>query len=54
MQANAGKVPTSIENWKKKNGGTHAVMANVLIKKDGTKEDVDVGLQEWIDSVEGV
>jgi len=41
MQANQGNdIPSTIKNWRQANGGTHAVMANVLVKKDGTKEDV--------------
>lgn len=46
MQANAGKVPSSIKTWRENNGGTHAVMASVFVKKDGTKEDVKKGLEE--------
>lgn len=46
MQPNAGKVPSSIEEWKRKHGGTHAVMATALVKKGGTKDDVQQGLEE--------
>jgi hypothetical protein len=54
MQANAGNdIPTSIKNWRKANGGTHAVMAEVFVKKDGTKEDVGAGLMEAIVQVKG-
>ena len=52
MQPNAGKVPSSIEEWKKKHGGTHAVMATALVKKGGTKDDVRQGLEEAANSVE--
>jgi hypothetical protein len=54
LQANAGKVPTSVENWKRKNGGTHAVMATIHVKKDGTKDDVAAGLDEGFDTIEGM
>ena len=46
MQPNAGKVPSSIEDWKRKHGGTHAVMATALVKKDGSKDDVKQGLEK--------
>ena len=45
-QPNAGKTPTSIKRWKEKEGGTHAVMANVFVKKHGTKADVKDALVE--------
>ena len=53
MQPNAGAVPSSIKRWREKNGGTHAVMADVLIKKDGTREDVEEGLEKAHSSVQG-
>ncbi|KAG1904129.1 uncharacterized protein F5891DRAFT_1126998 [Suillus fuscotomentosus] len=53
LQANAGKVPSTIKQWREANGGTHAVMADVFVKKDGTKEDVEEGLQAAIDQVQG-
>jgi hypothetical protein len=41
MQLDAGSnIPSTIKNWRDANGGTRAVMANVLGKKDSTKEDV--------------
>ncbi|PVH70595.1 hypothetical protein DL98DRAFT_597699 [Cadophora sp. DSE1049] len=54
IQPNAGKVPTSIENWRKKIGGTHAVMGSVFVKKDGTEEDVEAGVKEGLDEIEGM
>lgn len=51
LQANAGKVPSSIKQWRDANGGTHAVMATGYVKKDGTKEDVEKGLTEAAKSV---
>lgn len=53
LQPNAGKVPSTIKQWRNANGGTHAVMADVLVKKDGTKEDVEKGLEAAIDQVQG-
>lgn len=54
MQPNAGSVPSTIKNWREANGGTHGVMADVLVKKDGTKEDVKAGLQAATATVQGV
>ena len=54
LQPNAGKVPSTIKRWRDANGGTHAVMASVLVKKDGTKEDVETALKEGAESVHGV
>ncbi|KAM5467981.1 hypothetical protein MauCBS54593_005263 [Microsporum audouinii] len=51
MQPNAGKVPSSIQQWREANGGTHSVMATAFVKKDGTKEDVENGLSEAASSV---
>jgi hypothetical protein len=31
--------------------GTHAVMATVLVKKDGTNDDAEEGLKEAVESV---
>ncbi|KAL5523378.1 hypothetical protein ACEPAF_1645 [Sanghuangporus sanghuang] len=46
MRPNAGNdIPSTIKNWRDANGGTHAIMANMLVKKDGTKEDVSGGSQ---------
>lgn len=35
IQPNAGKVSSSIREWRDKNGGTHGVMTEIDIKKDG-------------------
>lgn len=43
MQPNAGKIPSSIKAWRDKNG-TDAVMATVLVKKGGTREEVKAAL----------
>ncbi|KAM3416297.1 hypothetical protein BST61_g7903 [Cercospora zeina] len=46
MQPNAGKDgPSAIQKWRDNNGGTHAIMTTVLVKKDGTKEDVERALE---------
>ncbi|KAL5522369.1 hypothetical protein ACEPAG_8385 [Sanghuangporus baumii] len=47
MQPNAGNAMLStIKKWRNTNGGTHVVMTNVLVKKDGKKEDVENALAE--------
>jgi hypothetical protein len=47
MQPNAGNdIPSTIKKWRDASGGTHAVMAKVLVKKDGNKEDVKDALTE--------
>lgn len=51
MQPNAGKIPSSIKQWREENGGTHSVMASALVKKGGTKDDVQKGLEEAVKSV---
>ncbi|KAN0118954.1 hypothetical protein V8E52_004726 [Russula decolorans] len=53
LQPNAGKVPSTIKKWREENGGTHGVMADVFVKKDGTKDDVEEGLTAAIDKVKG-
>ncbi|KAI6840440.1 hypothetical protein KC332_g1185 [Hortaea werneckii] len=40
-QPNAGKVASSVRDWRDKNGGTHAVITSVLVKKGGTEKDVE-------------
>ena len=52
MQPNAGKIPSSIRQWRDANGGTHATMASAFVKKDGSKEDVEKGLSEAAEAVE--
>lgn len=52
LQPNAGnEMPSSIKRWREKNGGTHAVMASVHVRKDGSKEDVEQALEEARKSV---
>ena len=52
MQPNSGKVPSSIKRWRESHGGTHAVMATALAKKDGSKKDAEKGLNEATSSVQ--
>jgi hypothetical protein len=40
------EVPSTIKTWRDANGDVYAVMAKVLVKKDGTKEDVENALAE--------
>ncbi|KAK2768412.1 hypothetical protein FQN54_000267 [Arachnomyces sp. PD_36] len=47
VQPNAGKVPSSVSQWRKKNGGTHAVMGTMLVKKGGTEADVQEGWEKF-------
>lgn len=55
MQANAGdKIPSTIKNWRgKAEGGTHAVMAVVLIPKGGGKNDVKEALERAHKGIRG-
>lgn len=47
VQPNAGQdVPSAFKRWREANGGTHAVMATMYVKKDGTKQDVEQALEE--------
>ena len=43
IQPNAGKVPSTIREWRDKNGGTHAVLGVMYVKKGGSVEDVAAG-----------
>ncbi|KAF8988674.1 hypothetical protein BDQ17DRAFT_1257543 [Cyathus striatus] len=50
VQPNAGKVDPAIKKFRNKYG-THAVIANAYVKKDGRKEDVEDALQVVLDAV---
>ncbi|KAL8726442.1 MAG: hypothetical protein Q9166_006720 [cf. Caloplaca sp. 2 TL-2023] len=50
VQPNAGDIPTTPKAFRDKHG-THATMAKALIKKDGTKEDVELGIKELIEAL---
>jgi hypothetical protein len=54
MQPNAGDIPKSIKNWREAHGGTHSVMADVFVKKGGTKKDIEKALREAIAGIRGV
>lgn len=53
VQPNAGKVPSTISNWRDSNGGTHAVMGTMFVKKDGTKESVKEGFSKFKEEFKG-
>jgi len=44
MQPNAGKIPSAVQAWRNKNS-THAVMAEVWVKKGAAMEEVKVALE---------
>ena len=49
IQVNAGdKIPPTFKTWRENNGGTHAVMGNLYVKKGGTKADVEAALRDAI------
>lgn len=41
LQPNAGKIPTTIKQWREKNGGTHAVITTMYITVD-TEPDAQI------------
>ncbi|PGH34812.1 hypothetical protein GX50_02373 [[Emmonsia] crescens] len=49
VQPNAGKVPPSVSEWRRKNGGTHAVMGSMFVKKGGSADDVKSAWDEFTD-----
>ncbi len=52
IQPNSGDgIPSTIKSWKNAHGGTHSVMTNVFVKKDGTKTDVRESLEEALSDV---
>jgi hypothetical protein len=51
MHPNAGKIPSSIKQWREQNGGSHSVMADALGKKRSTQEDVKKTLEDAAKSV---
>jgi hypothetical protein len=46
------KIPASIEDWKKKNGGIHEVMTSVMIRQDATKKEVTQAIDDAIKMVQ--
>jgi hypothetical protein len=53
VQPNAGKVPSTIREWREKNGGTHAVMGVMYVKKGGSSEDVTEGWDKFEEEFKG-
>jgi hypothetical protein len=47
VQPNSGKVPSGVRDWRDKNGGTHAVMGSLFVKKDGDADDVKTGFEDF-------
>lgn len=47
VQPNSGKVPSGVRDWRDKNGGTHAVMGSLYVKKDGDANDVKRGFEDF-------
>lgn len=45
-QPNNGRIPSSIKDWREKNGGTHAVMTTIQIKKGATEKEVREALDK--------
>ncbi|KAK9581697.1 hypothetical protein V6Z93_008900 [Aspergillus fumigatus] len=39
LQPNAGKIPSTIKEWRDNNGGTHAVIATMYIEKGSEPDD---------------
>lgn len=52
-QPNAGKVPSSIKDWREANGGTHAVMTSIYVKKGANKEEVQAAIDQGVKKVSG-
>lgn len=53
LQPNAGKIPSTIKEWRDRNGGTHAVMATMYIER-GTDPDDETFELAVKDSLEGL
>jgi len=47
IQPNAGKVPSSIRQWREANGGTHAVMGSMYVEKGGPAESATDGFKKF-------
>ncbi|KAL8897817.1 MAG: hypothetical protein Q9207_007007 [Kuettlingeria erythrocarpa] len=54
VQPNQGEISSFLKEWRDKNGGTHAVMATLRVKKGGDKADVENAWDEVADVVKGV
>ena len=53
VQPNAGKVPSTIAQWSKENGGTHAVMGSMYVKKGGSQSDAKTAYQGFREAFKG-
>lgn len=53
VQPNGGKVPSSISQWRDANGGTHAVMGSMYVKKGGTQSNVKSSFQKFKEDFQG-
>ncbi|GAM88999.1 hypothetical protein ANO11243_070330 [Dothideomycetidae sp. 11243] len=53
VQTNSGKIPSTLKDWQRENGGTHAVMGTMYVKKEGDKDDVKEGFDEFVKSFKG-
>ena len=53
VQPNAGKVPSTIREWREKNGGTHAIMGVMYVKKGGSAQDVADGWDNFQSEFKG-
>lgn len=53
VQPNHGKISSFFKNWRDANGGTHAVMATMLVKKGGEKADVEKAWDDVAKVVKG-
>jgi hypothetical protein len=53
IQPNAGKIDSTIRQWREKNGGTHAVMGVMYVKKGGSVDDVAVGWDNFVKEFKG-
>lgn len=46
VQPNSGKIPSTWEEWRNKNGGTHAVIGTIKVKDKATKDEVKQALED--------
>ncbi|OAL66757.1 hypothetical protein A7C99_2150 [Trichophyton rubrum] len=49
VQPYAGRIPSSISSWRERNGGTHAVMGSMYVKKGGDELDVSDAWDKFVD-----
>jgi len=47
VQPNSGKIPSTVRDWRDKNGGTHAVMGVMYVKKNGGVDDFRRGFKDF-------